>query len=142
LVRKNDNEEGALILLTGELDELYEDTLSETPRDDCKDFVKLFRSKIEQMRDSSAVGSGAMTYVTRFPYAAIYVAFSSALQKGQWSDQPIQVEGLLLGQNLGILSFSPSRAGSADYKGQWEGQILSSMKTWSRLTKATIRKWA
>jgi hypothetical protein len=61
-----------------------------------------------------------MAYVTRFPMAAINVAFSLALQKGQWSDQPIQVEGLLLDQNLGILSFAPSRTGSVDYKRQWE----------------------
>jgi hypothetical protein len=72
------------------------------------------------MRDSPAVGSGAMAYVTHFPMAAINVAFSLALQKGQWSDQPIQAEVLLLGQNLGILSFAPSRAGSVDYKRQWE----------------------
>jgi hypothetical protein len=72
------------------------------------------------MRDSPAVGSGVMAYVMRFLMAAINVAFSSALQKGQWSDQPIQAEGLLLGQNLGLLSFAPSCTGSTDYKRQWE----------------------
>jgi hypothetical protein len=61
-----------------------------------------------------------MAYVMRFPLAAINIAFSSALQKGQWLDQPIQAEGLLLGQNLALLSFAPSRTGSADYKRQWE----------------------
>jgi hypothetical protein len=120
LVREDDNVEGAPILLIGELDESFEDTLSETPRNACKDYVQLFRSKIEHMRDSPAAGSGAMAYVMRFPLAAINIAFSSALQKGQWSDQPIQAEGLLLGQNLGLLSFAPSRTGSADYKRQWE----------------------
>jgi hypothetical protein len=120
LVRKDDNEEGAQILLTRELDESYEDTLSETPRNACKDYVQVLCSKVEQMQDSSAVGSSAMAYVTPFPYAAINMAFYLALQKGQWLDQPIQVEGLLLGQNLGILSFAPSHTGFADYKRQWE----------------------
>jgi hypothetical protein len=97
LVREDDIEEGAPILLMGELDESFKDTLSKTPRNACKDYVQLFCSKIEHMRDSPAVGIGAMAYVTRFPMAAIDVAFSLALQKGQWSDQPVQVEGLLLG---------------------------------------------
>jgi hypothetical protein len=30
------------------------------------------------------------------------------------------VEGLLLGQKLGLLSFAPSRTGSTDYKRQWK----------------------
>jgi hypothetical protein len=100
LVGEDDNEEGAPILLTGELNESFEDTLSETPRNACKNYVQLFCSKIEHMRDSPAVGSSAMAYVTRFPMAAINLAFSLAFQKGQWSDQPNQVEGFLLGQNL------------------------------------------
>ena len=120
LAREGTNVDGEPILIPGELDESFEDTLSETPRNACKDYVQLFRSKIEQMRDVSSDGSSAMSYVTRFPFAAINVAFSSALQKGQWSDQPIQAEGSMLGQNLGILSFAPSRTGSADYKRQWE----------------------
>jgi hypothetical protein len=142
LVREGDNEEGAPILLTGELDELYEDMLSETTRNACKDYVQLFRSKIERMQDSSAVGSGAMAYLTCFLYAAINVAFSLALQKEQWSDQPIQLEGLLLGKNLGILSFAQSRAGSLTTRDSGKRQTLSSTKTWSRLTKAIVQKWA
>jgi hypothetical protein len=102
------------------MDEAFEDTLSETPRNACKDYVQLFRSKIEHMRDSSSAGSSAMSYVLRFPFAAINVAFSSALQKGQWADQPVQSEGSMLGQNLGILTFAPSRESSADYKRQWD----------------------
>jgi hypothetical protein len=83
LVREDDNDEGAQILLTRELNQSLEDTLSETPRNACKDYVQLFRSKIKHMRDSPAVGSGAMAYVMRFPMTAINVAFSLALQKGQ-----------------------------------------------------------
>jgi hypothetical protein len=37
LVREDDNIKGAPILLIGELDESFEDTLSETPRNACKD---------------------------------------------------------------------------------------------------------
>jgi hypothetical protein len=42
------------------------------------------------------------------------------LQKGQWFNQSIQSESLLLGQNLGIMTFAPSCTSSADYKRQWD----------------------
>jgi hypothetical protein len=63
---------------------------------------------------------GALSYVMHLPWAAINVPFASALQKGQWIDQPLQSESAALGQNLGFLTFAPSHTGSADYKRQWE----------------------
>jgi hypothetical protein len=59
---------------------------------------------------------GDLSYVMRFPWAAINVPFASALQKGQWTDEPLQSESAALGQNLGFLTFAPSHMVSADYK--------------------------
>jgi hypothetical protein len=67
-----------------------------------------------------AESAGALSFVIDFPWAAINVAFASALQKGHWSAQPVQSESEVLGQNLGFLTFAPSYATSADYKRQWD----------------------
>jgi hypothetical protein len=57
----------------------------------------------------------------RFPWATINVPFAPALQKGQWTDQPLQSESAALGQILGFITFAPSHTGSAYYKQrQWE----------------------
>jgi hypothetical protein len=76
--------DGEPILIPGEIDESFEDTLCETPPNDCKDYLQLFLSKIEHMKDALSANS-ALSYMTRFPWAVINVAFSLPLQKGQWS---------------------------------------------------------
>jgi hypothetical protein len=63
---------------------------------------------------------GALSYVVRFPWAAIKVPFASAFQKGHWLDQPVQTENAVPGQNLWLLSFAPSHTESANYKRHWE----------------------
>lgn len=118
LARESTNADGAPIYVSGEIDEAFEDTLLETPRNACKEYLQLIRAKVEVMKGSPT--EGALSYVMRFPWAAINVAFASAFQKGQWTDQPLQSESAALGQNLGFLTFAPSHAGSADYKRQWD----------------------
>jgi hypothetical protein len=73
---------------------------------------------VEIMKGSPT--EGALSYVMRFPWAAINVAFASAFQKGQWIDQPLQFKSAALGQNLGFLTFAPSHTGLMDYKRQWD----------------------
>ena len=118
LARHSINADGECIYVPGEIDEAFEDTLLETPRNACKEYLQLIRAKVEDMKGSPT--EGALSYVMRFPWAAINVAFASAFQKGQWTDQPIQSESAALGQNLGFLTFAPSHTGSADYKRQWD----------------------
>lgn len=118
LVRESTNSDGAPIYFPGEINESFEDILPESPRNACKEYLQLIRSEVETMKDSPK--DGALSFVVRFPWAAINVSFASALQKGHWSDQPVQTENAAPGQNLGILTFAPSHTESADYKRQWE----------------------
>jgi hypothetical protein len=76
----------------------------------------IVKSAIMDMRVVDTVDGALM----RFPWATINVSFASALQKGQWTDQPLQTKSAALGQNLGFLTFAPSHMDSADYKLQWE----------------------
>jgi hypothetical protein len=118
LARHSINVDGECIYVSGEIDEASADTLLETPRNACKEYLQLIRAKVKVMKGSPT--KGALSYVMRFPWAAINVAFASAFQKGQWTDQPLLSESAALGQNLGFLTFSPSHTGSADYKRQWD----------------------
>jgi hypothetical protein len=118
LARHSINADRECIYVSGEINEAFEDTLLKTPCNACKEYLQLIQAKVEVMKGSPT--KGALSYVMRFPLAAINVAFVSAFQKGQWTDQPLQSKSAALGQNLGFLTFSPSHTGSADYKRQWD----------------------
>jgi hypothetical protein len=118
LVRNSINVDGEGIYVSGEIDESFEDTLLETLCNACREYLQLIRAMVKIMKGSPT--EGALSYVMRFPWAAINVAFASAFQKGQWTDQPIPSESAVLGQNLGFLTFAPSHTSSADYKRQWD----------------------
>jgi hypothetical protein len=114
LTRHSINADGECIYVSGEIDEAFKDTLLETPRNSCKEYLQLIQAKVKIMKGSPT--KGALSYVMRFPWAAINVAFASTFQKGQWTDQPLQSKRAVLGQNLGFLTFAPSHMGLADYK--------------------------
>jgi hypothetical protein len=118
LARHSINADGECIYVSGEIDEAFEDTLLETPCNACNEYLQLIQAKVKIMKGLPT--EGALSYVMRFPWAVINVAFASAFQKWQWTDQPLQSKIAALGQNLGFLTFAPSHTGLADYTRQWD----------------------
>jgi hypothetical protein len=100
LTRHSINVDGECIYVSGEIDEAFEDTPLETSRNACKEYLQLIQAMVKIMKGSPT--KGALSYVMRFPWAAINVAFASAFQKGQRTDQPLQSIREGAGSKLGV----------------------------------------
>jgi hypothetical protein len=57
LARHSINTDGECIYVSGEINEAFEDTLLETPRNACKEYLQLIQAKVEVMKGSPTEGA-------------------------------------------------------------------------------------
>jgi hypothetical protein len=141
LAREGTNADGEAILIPGELDLSIDDLFLETARNACRNLNMLFRTNIEGKKESDPMH--LLYFATHFPYVMITPIFTGAFMAGHWATEPVHVDATSLGQNLGVLSFAPTKTNTAEHKRQLDetnsilGEDLVSAAS-SHRTKASL----
>jgi hypothetical protein len=141
LAREGINADGEAVLIPGELDPSFEDLLQETPRNAFRNLSMLFKTHIEGTKETDPMH--LLYFATHFPYVMITPIFAAAFMGGHWATEPIHADAASLGQNLGVLSFVPTKTNTAEHKRQLDesnsilGEDLVSADSTHR-TKASL----
>jgi hypothetical protein len=115
LAREGTNAEGASIIIPGDLCQIFEDVLHETPSRAARILLQQYNALIGANTDDMNMVNN---FKAKFPTVIVTISFAATLQNAHWATLPLQQEANMVGQTFTLFSFAPVCIGTAEHKRQ------------------------